>query len=110
MNRERLEQLRKLQAENPEDSFVAFAIAKEYESLGDEPQALYYYEELARRDPDYVGVYYHLGKLHEKLGSPAESLRVYRQGMDAARRLNDFHAYRELAAARSQLADEEESE
>ncbi len=41
---------------SPSDSFVLFAIAKEYESAGDNVKALEYYQKLKSADPEYVGL------------------------------------------------------
>ena len=45
----------------PADSFVLFAVAKEYENAADTAGALEYYQKLHAADPGYVGLYYHLG-------------------------------------------------
>jgi len=51
---------------SPDDSFLLFAIAKEHEKAGATDEALEYYLKLTATDPDYVGTYYHLGKLYEE--------------------------------------------
>ena len=63
---QRLQILQEMLAKSPNDSFTLFAIAKEYEGLGKADQALDFYLTLREKDPDYVGLYYHLGKLYEK--------------------------------------------
>ena len=60
-----------------DDSFALFALAKEYEKHGDLDQALAYYRRLRQSNPGYVGLYYHLGKLYERLNLPAEALEAY---------------------------------
>ena len=74
----RLNQLLAFHEANPKDSFILFALAKEHEKLGDDEKALHYYEQLVRQEPGYVGVYYHLGKLHEKLSDPATAFAIYK--------------------------------
>lgn len=104
----RLDQLKQLLHESPNDSFLYFALAKEYEKLGDDEQALQWFEELRTRDPAYVGLYYHLGKVHERLTQPARAFRTYTAGMEIARQQGDQHALSELAGARLALGDEED--
>jgi hypothetical protein len=58
MSTNRLLQLQALLAETPGDSFLTYAIAKEYEGMGDDQQALVYYQQLLQADPGYVGAYY----------------------------------------------------
>ena len=50
-------------------------------------------------DPSYVGLYYHLGKLLERLERIEEAVSVYRDGIGIATRLKDLHARSELQSA-----------
>ena len=104
----RLQRLQQLLESAPNDSFALFAIAKEHEYLGQPEQALDYYLRLLATDPAYVGLYYHLGKLYEKLERPADALLTYRRGMDVARQAGDLHALGELDGARLELDDPED--
>lgn len=105
---ERLKKLLQFLNENPEDDFVLFAIAKEYEKTGDDEQALIYYEKLRSANAQYVGLYYHLGKLWERKGDPARAFRIYTTGMEIAGKAGDQHARSELSGARLLLGDEED--
>lgn len=100
MSTTRLERLLAMLSESPSDSFLLFAVAKEYEGLENGQEALAYYRQLVASDPDYVGVYYHLGKLLEEWATAEDALEVYDQGMAIARKQNDQHAYNELAGAK----------
>lgn len=104
----RLAQLQALHKESPEDSFLLFALAKEFEGMGDDEAALQHYLMLSERDPRYVGLYYHLAKLYERRGDAAAAWSTYSKGMETARAARDEHAYRELAGARLELGDEED--
>lgn len=92
----------------PADSFVLFAVAKEYENAADTAGALEYYQKLHAADPGYVGLYYHLGKLHEQMQNPDEAIATYKEGIETARRASDFHALSELQGALLNLEDPEE--
>jgi tetratricopeptide (TPR) repeat protein len=106
----RLTLLLDLLANNPTDAFTLFAIAKEYEGAGNDAQALDFYQQLRTTDPNYVGLYYHLGKLHERLGTPEAALETYRTGMEVAKKARDFHALSELAGAKMNLGDFDEDD
>jgi tetratricopeptide (TPR) repeat protein len=106
----RLEQLQKYLAEQPNDAFLLFAIAKEYEGLGDKQLALKHYLTLRETTPQYVGLYYHLGKLYEKLEEPGEALETYKTGMIVAKKEKDMHAYSELMGAKMNVSDEDDDE
>ena len=54
--------------------------------------------------PEYVGTYYHLGKLHERLEEGDKALEVYILGMRMARKKGDNHAFSELQGAYNKAA------
>ncbi len=99
----RLQLLTKLLAESPNDSFLIFAIAKDYEGVGQTAEAIGFYQKLRENDPDYVGLYYHLGKLFEKSGQIENAVEVFDAGILVARKLKDRHAESELAGARLEI-------
>ena len=110
MNSKRLEQLFGFLQNSPEDSFLLFAIAKEYEKLENWDKALEYYLKIEAKDPSYIGLYYHLGKLYEHFQKPDTAYMTYKKGMEIAKAANDQHAYSELATAKLYLGDEEDFE
>lgn len=95
----RLQQLIEFLKESPGDAFLTYALATEYLKLGETGNALKHYEKLVRDHPDYVGTYYHLGKLYEALGKKADAVVTYESGMQAARNKRDMHALSELRGA-----------
>ena len=96
MTTNRINRLLAFHAQDPEDPFVRFALASEYLKKGDEQAALEWFEELAADQPDYVGTYYHLGKLYESLGRKDDALATYRSGIQIAQRSREFQALSEL--------------
>ncbi len=95
----RLEKLQSFLKESPEDPFLHFALAKEYEKAGDEQEALARYEQLVREHAQYVGTYYHLGKLRERQGDLDAAKSAYQQGIIVAERAKDSHSASELRGA-----------
>lgn len=104
----RLEQLLSLLQSSPDDSFILFALAKEYEGRSQKEKALEYYLQLQQKDPTYVGLYYHLGKLYEQLEEEKKAWLTYSEGMKVAQQVGDQHALSELAGARLSLGDEDD--
>jgi predicted Zn-dependent protease len=102
---ERLEQLHQFLEQMPNDSFVKFALAKEYEQLDNAEKALEYYNDVRTNDPDYVGNYYHLGKLQEALKDMDGALKTYHEGIKIAEKVGDKHAWSELAEAKMEIED-----
>lgn len=96
---DRIDILLQYHREDPADPFTLFALAREYEKRGADEEALRYYERLVHEQPDYVGTYYHLGKLYEQLGRSGDAIRVYQAGIVVAGQKTDFHARAELQSA-----------
>ncbi len=107
---QRLNLLQAILEKSPGDTFAMFAIAKEFEGLGDWPAALDFYLKLKTADPHYVGLYYHLGKLYQRLDQTETAAETYRAGMQVAQQLNDRHAYSELYAALQEISPDDDDE
>ncbi len=91
-----------LQAE-PEDNFLRHALALEYIKDGKDEDAQKLFESILADHPDYIGSYYHLGKLLERNGEKDTAIEWYDKGMVAAKKAGDQHAYNELQAAYEDL-------
>ena len=85
MSADRLEQLKTFHEEDPEDPFTRYALAQEHLKYDNASRALALFEELVETDPDYVGTYYHLGKLYERLDRTDDAIDTYAQGIEVAR-------------------------
>lgn len=96
MSKSRLEQLKEMLENEPGDSFLRYAIATEYAKLDDKEQAMEYYLQIIHDDENYVGTYYHLGKLYESMERRDEAEKIYKKGMEVARKTGNMHAFSEL--------------
>ena len=95
----RLEVLKSMVAQNPNDSFSRYGLAMEYANSGSLERAVEEYELLLSSNPDYAAAYYHGGQALEKLGRIAEARQIYQRGIEVTRRIGDAHANSELQAA-----------
>src|SRR5437868_11301139 len=95
----RLEILKSMVAQNPNDNFSRYGLAMEYASSGALAQAVEEYEALLAVNPDYAAAYYHGGQALEKLGRIDEARGMYKRGLEATRRTGDGHTHSELQAA-----------
>ncbi len=100
---DRLKSLLALLDETPNDGFLLFAIAKEYEGNGELENALSHYEKLRSVDQEYVGLYFHLAHLYAELDKPEKAMQIYDKGIEIAELLKDTHALSELKGARMNL-------
>lgn len=63
----RIDKLNEFLKVTPKDNFLRHALALEYIKIGEDLKARVLFEEILSDSPDYVGTYYHLAKLLEKL-------------------------------------------
>lgn len=96
---DRLETLLQYHSDDPDEPFVRYALAQEHLKRGEAGKALEYFEGLADDHPEYVGTYYHLGKLYEALGRAGDAIRTYQTGIEHATRASELHARSELQGA-----------
>ena len=94
----RLDKLLEFIKNEPNDEFLKYALATEYLRLNQVDKSLEYYEDLTINHPQYVGTYYHLGKLYEALNRKDEAIKTYEKGMEIAKAKRDNHAFSELQA------------
>jgi len=99
----RIEQLNEFLKTNSKDNFIRHALALEYIKIGEDLKARILFEEILFDSPDYIGSYYHLAKLLEKLEHTDLAIEWYEKGMQAAKAAKDNHAYSELQAAYEDL-------
>lgn len=88
---------------NPGDSFSKFALALEFLKQDNLKRAKLLFEDIYHNDPQYVGVYYHLGKLYERLQKFEQARQMYTEGIDVAAEQHEQRTLNELTEARAQL-------
>jgi len=89
--------------EDPRDTFVLYSLAQEFASTGNLSESRKYYHLLRDVDADYIGLYYHLGKLEETEENYEVANSVYLDGIEIAGRIGDKHAQGELEGALATL-------
>jgi len=102
MNPSRLDQLFEFYKEDPNDPFTIYAIATEYLKI-DIEKSRYYYELLLANHENYVGTYYHAGKLYEQIGEKDQAEKIYKKGMQISRQEGNQHAFSELQQVYNKL-------
>lgn len=110
MDKNKLEQLFRFLDMAPHDPFSIYSIAFEYYKAGSWNEALTYFQRLRNEHPDYIGTYYHLGKLWEQLENFENAIETYEAGIIIAKKLKDFHSLGELQRAMQQARDENEED
>ncbi len=100
---DRVEKLKEYLKTNGKDSFLQHALALEYIKAGNDSEAKNLFNDILRREPTYIGSYYHLGKLHERTGDAEKAIKIYQRGMEEAKKAGDNHTYNELQGAYEEI-------
>ncbi|MBL0232479.1 MAG: hypothetical protein IPQ08_02300 [Chitinophagaceae bacterium] len=100
---DRIERIKAMLADQPADNFLQHALALEQIKIGNDQEARLLFEAILQRDPSYIGSYYHLAKLLERIGDEASAISVYEKGMEACKKAGDNHAFGELRGAYEEL-------
>jgi tetratricopeptide (TPR) repeat protein len=100
---DRIAKIRDFLKQQPEDSFLQHSLALELIKLGQDAEAASLFRAILEREPNYIGSYYHLGKLLERLSDTDGAIAVYEKGMAVAKQAGDNHALSELRGALEDL-------
>lgn len=103
MRERRIAHLRRLIAEDPNDSFSRYALALETAAMGAHDEAVKMLEDLLVRDPSYVASYQQLGSLYAQVHRVSDAVAILRRGIEMARVWNEHHALGEMQEALDDL-------
>jgi len=98
-NSDKIKKLAAYVKQNPGDSFSKFALALELTKQNEVSKARVLFESVLAQDPDYLGVYYHLGKLYERIGLNDEAVSLYQKGVELAQKQVNHRTEAELKDA-----------
>jgi tetratricopeptide (TPR) repeat protein len=99
----RIDALRELLAEMPEDAFTRYALAMELRQEDRLAEAMAEFRTLVERSPDYTAAYLMAGQCAEDLGDREEAARIFRLGIEACAKAGETHASQKCAAALADL-------
>lgn len=95
----RLEQLRKMLTDEPDDPFLLYSIAQEHARADEHELAIEHYDRVLAADPDYLYAYYHKAGSLEELERIDEARAALDEGLRRARAAGDAKAAGELHSA-----------
>jgi len=105
-NQSKIKRLAQNVRKNPDDSFSKFALALELLKNNQTKKALMLFESVYDNDPEYLGVYYHLGKLYESLENYHHAEKLYNEGIRVAENQHDERTRQELTEALESLKED----
>lgn len=95
----RIEILKSMVEQDPNNSFARYGLGMEYVNAGHFKDAIAEFRALIAANADYAAAYYHGGQALEKLGNIEEARELYEKGIEATARTGDGHTRSELQAA-----------
>ena len=99
----RLDILKQMLAQDPNNSFARYGLAMEYANSGQLEQAVDEFGALLSHDETYAAAYFHGGQALEKLGRVDQARAMYEKGIEVTTRKGDMHTRSEIEAALSSL-------
>ena len=102
----RIDAIRKIVDQQPNDPFPRYGLAMELKTLGRLDEAHVEFDELEKRHPDYVPQFLMHATVLRGLGSKPDARAVLERGLAAATKKRDGHAQSELQAAIDDLDGE----
>lgn len=101
----RLNQIMEMLKAEPEDEFLNYALAIEFEKSGEINQAIKQLQGMIEKNENYLAAYYKLGKLFEEVSKNEDAKVIYAKGQEIAKQQNNKKAFGELAEALWMLED-----
>ncbi|MBP6335761.1 MAG: hypothetical protein KA444_09845 [Bacteroidia bacterium] len=102
----RIEVLKKYLNEDPQDSFIRYALALELFNINELQESENLFRSLLYDDPEYLAAYYQYGKLLEIIQNFKSASEIYTKGILVAKKHNNQQTLNELKAALESIADE----
>ncbi|WP_236974876.1 hypothetical protein [Membranihabitans maritimus] len=107
MSQNKIQYLEDLIAEDGRDAFPYFALAKEYEKIGEKEKASFNYKKLISTFPSYSGTYYHYAQFlitNEKTDLAKDIITT---GLEVLKSQKENHLYNELSGLYLQFFEED---
>lgn len=100
----RKEKIQEMLADDPQDTFLRYALAMECKSAGESEQALEIFSQLMQDDPPYVPAFFMAGQELAGLSRIDEAQSTLEEGIGHARQQGELHAAGEMTDFLNSLA------
>ena len=95
----RVEILKQMVSQDPNNTFARYGLAMEYANSGQLNEAVAEFRTVLQHDQGYSAAYYHGGQALEKLGQLEEARALYEKVIEATTLKGDSHTRAEIEAA-----------
>jgi tetratricopeptide (TPR) repeat protein len=104
----RITQLKEFLKEEPNDSFLIYALSLEYVKENYIELSIQTLLELNQKDENYLAVYYQLGKLFQSINEIEKATTFFDRGMEVAEKEGNMKTFSELKEAKNVMLDIDE--
>lgn len=105
---ERLSQILVFLEETPNDPFLLYAAALEYQKAGQTERTQFFFDKLLTEQADYLPTYYHAAAFFAETGEIGKAKVIYEKGIALAEKQNEKTALREIKNAYLNFTEEYE--
>ena len=100
---DRIDSIKQLLIQSPQDTFLNYALAMEYMSINQYQEAIKQLEWIRMHQVDYLPLYYQLAHLYEATDQNDQAIETYEQGIKIAVQQSDKKTELELKSALEEL-------
>ena len=100
---DRIEQLTKILAAEPNDTFCMYGLAIEHARRGETARAVEWFDRTLAVDPNYCYAYFHKAKAQSEAGDTQAAIVTLREGLMQSRACRDLKAAGEIEAFLDEL-------
>lgn len=101
----RIERLKMFLQSDPDDAFLNYALAMEHLAEDNRTEAVSLLEKVLKLHPDYIPVYYQLGKIYGMINQTDEAINLFETGIQKSMSAKDFKTANELRVALDELEE-----
>ncbi len=103
MSADRMEQLKSILAQDPQNTFATYALGMEYASTGQTDLALQQFRTLLELDGNYANAFFMGGQALQRADRIEEAIQWLRDGIACAHRVGNRHAESEMQTLLEEL-------
>jgi tetratricopeptide (TPR) repeat protein len=103
MSVERLEQLKSILTQDPNNTFARYALGMEHSSAGETDSAIQEFRKLLEVDADYANAFFMGAQALQHAERIEEAVQWLRDGITCARRIGNRHAESEMQTLLEEL-------
>ena len=100
---DRIDTIKQLLSQNPNDIFLNYALAMEYMSISDWNSAIIQLEWIRNNQSDYLPLYYQLAHVYEEINDTDNAIVIYNEGINIAIKHSNKKTELELKSALEEL-------